>query len=415
MSRLPDEDLDREIRLFLVESAENVADAPSAMEVAMGVSSRVRSRGWRPFDLMPGLAWALIAGLLMVALAGALLAAARREQPAPPPVAYEAVFLRFGEARVGPGADVVVVGIDALGRERLIANLPDATFRHGFQAPMGAVSNTGLLALPSIEANFLFHWEILDLNHPALAPIAVAGIVQDLEQLGRTPFDQADPASRLQGGPLWGPDEQLLIAWYERNGPSWLSFVERRTGAISTVSSGRLPKPHWAADGSGVFVGSGREGLTFLMPDGSVTDRAVGIMDVGYSRRFRTDGEIAPKSARQLEGQVITDISWTAGGEGLWLAVRSGPDNRDLAVQRAVTGSVPMTAATLLDVGPSDETRMEGRFIGLAPDDSMLVLNTNRVTETSGTPVYSAGLIFPASGRAVEVPGTFAGWIKVVP
>ena len=71
--RIPDEQLDREIRTLLAWQAEDIADAPSAIEMATRISERAgaRTRGLR---LTPQLVWVVLAGLLILTLIGAAVA-----------------------------------------------------------------------------------------------------------------------------------------------------------------------------------------------------------------------------------------------------------------------------------------------------------------------------------------------------
>src|SRR5436190_14673784 len=73
--RLRDDQLDREISNFLALRASEIANAPSAAEMAARISSRVgtRTAGRR---LAPQLVWVVLAGLLIAALIGAVLVGA---------------------------------------------------------------------------------------------------------------------------------------------------------------------------------------------------------------------------------------------------------------------------------------------------------------------------------------------------
>ena len=72
---LRDEQLDHDIRSFLAWRAEDIADAPSATEVAMAIKARSGTKTVLP-RISAQLAWLLIAGLLAVALIGAAVVGA---------------------------------------------------------------------------------------------------------------------------------------------------------------------------------------------------------------------------------------------------------------------------------------------------------------------------------------------------
>ena len=197
---------------------------------------------------------------------------------------YEAVFLRLEalddtlEGPVFDSADTVVVavGVNPQGEEREIARLPGAWVSYSpeggpYLRPLGAVSPTGLLAMPSEDAEFprlTMQWEIFDLLHPEAEPVIIDGVREHVELVGWTPYYPSD----LGSAAFWGPDERLAITW----GPAQsglLSFVEGRTGAVTTLElpgEEWAPFPAWAADGSGVFT----SGETVLRPDGTRTASA---------------------------------------------------------------------------------------------------------------------------------------------
>ena len=108
---------------------------------------------------------------------------ATEEPPAPSkePIAaaYEAVFLRLKVVDGSP--EVLAIGVDPTGHERQIARLKDAWVAYklqsggGFLAPMGAVSPSGLLAIPvgdDLRTGPLpmVHWEIFDLQRASWSP-----------------------------------------------------------------------------------------------------------------------------------------------------------------------------------------------------------------------------------------------------
>lgn len=425
-----DEGLDREIRGFLAWHAEAVAGAPTATDVATRISSRVRATSARP-RLAPQLVWIALVGLLVAGALGAAFVGARLIQ-GDPLGAYEAVFLRRG---VDDPRETVVIAVDAEGHEREVTRLKDASMSPGPTA--GVVSPQGLLAVPRSTDGWFFHWEIVDLLHPEAAPIVVEGIRQDAEQLQPTPFYQLD----TRPGVFWGPDERLAIPWYERCPEAscsvdWqLTFVDGRTGSTRSVDvpEGDRIMPLWAADGSGVFVDRG-DGLatTILGPDGAISDTDAEIAQTGYGRQYRADGNIARILDREAVLRLsregvgvetlfssqrtdVVDAAWTAAGDGVWLAIRSVPGDRDLRVERLASPSRSELVATIRDTeeGPS---RLAGDFVSIAPDDSLIVLSVDRVTGTEDNggrePVPAKALIAAGSGATFSVDGAFAGWLE---
>ena len=425
-----DDQFDRLLQGFLAWQAEDLVAPPTAAEVAMRIGSRT-GIGGRRARVAPQLVWVALLGLLVAGVVGAAMVGARLLQ-SDPSGTYEAVFVRRG---VDDPRALVVVGVDAMGRERQIASLPGAGLSSG--PPVGVVSPRGLLAVPRSADGYFFHWEIIDLLDPQAAPIVVPGIEQDAEQLQPTPFYRFDS----RPGVLWGPGDRLAIPWYERCPESsctvdyQLTFVDGDTGASSTVDvpdDVRL-MPLWAADGSGVFVDRGA-GLatTILRPDGTVTDTTVGIAQTGFGRRYRADGVMVEarggagimRNSRDgtgyeailvAPGAPFADAAWTAAGDGVWLATRSGP-GRDLAIERLTLPSNREPVAAIHDRFPVGLSRPEADFVGFAPDDSLLVLSMDRVTgteENGGTePVLAKALIAPGTGAAFEVEGAFAGWLE---
>lgn len=281
---------DDELRAFLATEARAIDGAPSVSEMAARISANVGTRGLalRP---APMLAWALLAALLAIALVGIALigVGGRRDglavdvESVPSVRSHEAVFLR-----VDPDGDVVVVAVGGTAlRQREVLRLPGGRPGDGRLAgdPVGAVARSGLLAVPRpIQGQF--RWEIVDLRAPAADPIVVPGIQQDVEPFLRSrPYVVPD----ARGGVFWGPRDRLAIVWYEHiplpdvtNGfglDVYVTFVDGRTGEAQTVD---LPEeelivlPYWAADGSGVLVGSSSPDRPLasgvLRPDGTVVD-----------------------------------------------------------------------------------------------------------------------------------------------
>jgi hypothetical protein len=195
--RLSDEQFEREVSGFLAWQAEAVADAPTANDMAVRVSSRAGTRTFAP-RLAPQLVWVLLLGLLLVALAAASMFIGGLP-PGPRLVSYEAVFLRLEVIDDAP--EVLVVGVNPAGSERLIARLPGAWMAYdlrgvaGYLAPEGAVSRTGLLALPTNRGDAnprMLHWEVHDLNRPEAEPTVVPGHREDFELIGPTPYIKID-------------------------------------------------------------------------------------------------------------------------------------------------------------------------------------------------------------------------------
>jgi hypothetical protein len=212
---------------------------------------------------------------------------------------YEAVFLRLEV--VDDTHEVVVVGVNPQGEEREIARLPGAWVAFApdspgrYLRPMGAVSTTGLLAMPrgnpgskSLSERLMMQWEIFDLLRPAAGPVIIDGVRENVDFVNNIPYYEYDP----RPGAFWGPGEQFVIPW----GPGasgLLSFVEGRTGSVTTVHSPDELVPAWAADGSGVFTSDGR----VLHPDGTRTDGATAIREDSCKRQFESGAAISPPSA----------------------------------------------------------------------------------------------------------------------
>jgi hypothetical protein len=379
--RIGDEQLDREILGFLAWRAEQGAAAPSASEVATRISANVAPR---KVGLPHGLqiAWLLLAALLIVALLGALVIG--RDQAVPNPVlgtTYEAIFLRLEV--VEPIREVVVVAVNDEGRERQVARLPDAWLaqlvavgpgEQDFLAPMGAVSPSGLLTIPSNrgEVPQMLHWELFDLAQSAAEPIVIAGIRQYYEFLQSTPYFTFNQ----RGGAFWGPGERLAILWYHCDGSCTprvhLTFVEGSTGATRLVDAPGSVSPYWASDGSGVFVGSDAgEPRTVLRPDGTIAYAQPGSAQPSCRTRDRAGTELS-----------IRDT-------GLTQVFLDG--------HQQVLSSSPA-----------------GSYACFAPDDSAIVF---RIGIGEGSPATAskplAELIVPSAGRVVPIQGNFAGWLEV--
>ncbi len=379
--RMPDDQLDREIRSFLASQAEDINDAPSTMEVAARISSRVGTNTHR-LGPTPRLGRVVLVGLLMLSLFGALVAGALLLRKDPPPLssAYEAVFLRL---EVAAGEPIVhVIGVRTDGAEREIAALLGAWVNDlgtGYPRPIGAVSASGLLAIPSStdDIRMTMRWEIFDLLRPTASPMAVPGIIQNVEQLPTLPYF---PSVLMPVGPFWGPGDRVAIAWDllvgdPDNITDWkrepqVSFVDGRTGAATSVpvpDSLRL-LVQWAADGSGVMVSDkwGATPVGVLRSDGSV-DMDASVRAEGSCRtRFRSGDEIT-STGEIVPGPVATGDEGAAG--------RSG-------------------------------------FACLAPDESAIIRHLEHVGSGS-VPHLMAELIVPSTGLRLAIEGSFAGWLDV--
>jgi hypothetical protein len=278
--RMREEELDHAIRNFLAWQAEDIADAPTATKMAARISSRAGTRMIVP-RLAPRLAWVLLAGLLLLALISTLVAGASLLRHDPMPISYEAVFLRL-EVVAQDSPEVLVVGVNSEGRERQIARLPGGWVAYhipslnGYLQPMGAVSPTGLLAVPRGGADLMMSWEIVDLHRSNAPPILVAGMEQFIEQLRETPYWHV----HSRGGVFWGPGERLANLWYPPGGGEvhlQLGIIDGRTGRATavTIPEGLVVLPYWASDGSGIFVGSSATDATLrrlLRLNGTVVD-----------------------------------------------------------------------------------------------------------------------------------------------
>jgi hypothetical protein len=383
-----DDHFDRELRAFLEFESQDIVGVPTASEAAVGISSRAGTRAIA-LRLAPQLVWVLIAVLLMVALFGAAvfgakLLAEERGLLAIAERSYEGVFLRFDEVDEAP--QVTVVGVNIEGRERQIATLPGAWVAFNvdpgsdpqFLAPMGAVSQSGLLAMPSNRDELAFgmmQWEIFDLHAPEDQPLVITAIPpMFVEQLRATPsWHSVDP----RGGVFWGPEERVAIAWYgcysDGSGgcpvDRQLSFVDGRTGEGTSIdiSEDWIVIPSWASDASGVLVQTGTRSteMSLLKSDGSLVDYSGPVAEGGCRTRFESGAEIA------IDAQ---------GG----LAKRNPDGTSD--------HFVPTGAA----------------FACLAPDESMIAHGTDSYLGPD------SGFIDPETGADFDVEGSFAGWLEVV-
>jgi hypothetical protein len=375
--------------------------------------------------------WAIATGAIIFALGGALLIGEPFDQPASVPgaeteaVAYDAVFLR------PDAADLLVIGVDPYGHEREITRFAGARAVAG--PTTGVVSPSGLLAVTVPEPdNWMVHWEVVDLHRLDAPPIVIPEIEQDVEQLQPTPYYRTDRRPAV----FWGPDEQLIIPWYDRD-PSGvvdyqLAFVDGRSGSATSVDLPDEVKllPYWAADGSGVVVGQQDEDppvhLATLRPDGTVSEGTAALAPSASSRRYRADGAVVSLSrGRIVAGGAsgpslpsgITDAVWTAQGDGLWLVAPTATAGLEVMVDRLPLSDPVVMAQIPDDTKDPVGSRLRGDLIGLAPDDSMIVVSLDRMTGTESDggvePVSATGLLTPESGSWYEVEGSFAGWMEV--
>ena len=308
------------------------------------------------------------------AASGAAIATAPSIQPPNADATYEAVFLRL-EVADGAG-DVLVIGVNAEGRERQIARLPGAWLvfeidnGSGFLAPLGAVSVGGLLAIPSHRGEPVerdMHWELFDLHLPDAEPMVIPGITENVEHLGLTPYFAEGPSPSV----FWGPGELLAIPWNahipDAADPrasfpdAHITFVEGRTGAMATVDvrdqeDGVYVLPYWAADGSGVVIG----------------DASHGVGDVDPTGVLHADGRVT---------QIIPFANFTCGGIDM--------------------DELPSLGNT--------------RYACRAPNESMMVVNLE--IGAGGVRAYSPMARLTAQGSDVEfdIAGSFAGWLEVEP
>jgi hypothetical protein len=350
--RTHDQGFEREIRRFLAQEAEDLGAAPRAMEMAARVATRVGS-GAPGLRVSPRLGLVALVGLLLLALAGGLIAVGmlprQTDVPQQKSHAYEAVFLRDG-ALVGGFTEILVVGVNAQGRERAIATLTGSwlPLAGPKAAPGAAVSPSGLLALASntgeAGAGMVF-WEIVDLHRPQVHPIIIPGVRQWVEELRETPYYWVN----TRGGAFWGPGDRLALLWYFLpNGgipDVQLTFVDGRTGTTSPapIPDDLIVLPYWAADGSGVYVG---------------TDASIDPPGPYPPQVLRPDGSVVPT-----------------------------PDS--LAV-------------------PSCRTPEGFDRACLAPDGSMIL-------DYGGSEGGSPGLIGTATDTRFAVDGSFAGWMEAAP
>ena len=280
-----------------------------------------------------------------------------------------------------------MIGVNPEGDEREIRRLPGSWIAYDisngndrrYLAPMGAVSTTGLLAMPSHrgEADFgMMHWEIVDLHRAQADPVVVPGIRQFVEQVHPPSWKSWVD---IRGGFFWGPAERLAVAWYDCSlqvtscpVDIQLSFIEGRTGAATTVDTPDLMRfvPAWAHDGSGVVVATvGAPGL--LRPDGTVDQGAVLDAAVPCETRFESG----------------TEITLSTG----LVELRDSDGNRDVLLPPA------------RNVG----------YACLAPDESTIVHNI--VDDSISASRRKEGIFALGSGAWFEIEGSFAGWLEVAP
>lgn len=221
--------------------------------------------------------------------------------PTAVPASYEAVFLRRD-----PSADVLVIGVDAHGQERVITRLADgwAWEKPPTPDPAGALSPSGLLAMAvMVEDPYPFpnrvRWTIFDVGRHDATPLVIAAIPEhDTDQITYSYF-RGDTIGD-GGRPLWGPGDRLAIYWYERIpiGPGsfgrhyWVTFVEGRTGEATSVDIQYETefRPFWAADGSGILLADGQR---VLGRDGMLAPAADVVEEASCHRVPQPDGDLA--------------------------------------------------------------------------------------------------------------------------
>jgi hypothetical protein len=372
---------DEPIRSFLAEEAvRRAVDAPTMDEAVTRVAMRLGKRDTvgptRQMAILVAATLLLVATLSVATAVGSgVLRLPFIETIDTPPVigptGYEAVFLQ-GAIRDGEQF-VTVIGIDAEGGERVIADVTGGV-EFGIDGPyvVGAVSRHGVLALATGTFGHV-RWELHDLRSPGSAPIAVPDISQDVEQLQATPYF----SRQMRPSVFWGPTDTVAIPWYLRvpdpAGSSsssldwWVTFVNE-SGTASTVdvpdSRWRL-LPEWAGDGSGVLLGS---------PIGaSVTAHAV----------LRPDGSITE----------VDDVT------GSFPACRSIARSGSTAAASVEPGIGPVEYVCL---SPDDERVAFGIGVGAG---------NGEVTATRSI----SGLAAPGSENWLRVGGKFAGWMEEVP
>lgn len=370
------------------------------IDEVLATTARTRQRAawsfpsrWLPappalLERLPAYQNRLVLVLLLVAMLVLLIGVAAFVGGLPGPdlrSSYEAVFLRLEVVDETP--EVVVIGINAEGEEREIRRLPGAWIAYDigrggreYLAPAGAVSESGLLAIPSHrdESGFgMMHWEIFDLHSSRPEPLAISGIPSKfIEQL------EASPAWKVvdaRGGAFWGPNERLAIAWYECDlGPDrscpvdrQLAFVDGRTGVATSVdiSETQVVLPAWASDGSGIFVGP----RTVMRPNGALVQATDAVRQPSCRTRDDSGAEILVSAGR---------------------VIRRHPDG----------------ARHELFAPPTGEGDRAGGFACLAPDGSMVVHGISPSTPSKP----SAGLIASGNGAWLKVDGSLAGWLEVV-
>lgn len=233
---------------------------------------------------------------------------------------YEAVFVRRD-----PSTDILVIGVDSQGRERVITRLPNAwnlPISRSTPAPAGVVSSSGLLAMAA-GVNFgEVRWTVFDLLRPEETPILIQGFPeQDIDQLDY--FLVGDRSTGRDARPWWGPGDRLAIYWYERipqggNGFGrnyFVTFADGRTGEAAAVdipdSLGFLP--YWAPDGSGIFAAT-VSGPQLLRPDGTLAPASDPVPEADCDPLLGSDYQVACVSPDEaLTASTSGNVSFPAG------------------------------------------------------------------------------------------------------
>jgi hypothetical protein len=293
---------------------------------------------------------------------------------------YEAVFLRRDST-----VNVLVIGVDSDGRERVITRLAQASGNFNTPAPAGVVSSSGLLAMP--VGIGIGRWTVIDLLDPEATRMVIPGIAQqDAEQLEYLyPIDPRSEASHFRGGRAWwGPGDRLAIHWYERVplgdnrfGRNW--FVTFADGATGEATSVDIPDeltllPFWAPDGSGILVESASE-REVLRADGTLAPAS----------------DAVPETSCERFSEAGSDLDVVSGGPTACLS----PDG-SLVVRSSDSYEHPTGSLTVQATG--DSLAVDGRFAGWL--------------DTRASPPPAAGVLDLCdtgnSGPCELAPGTYS-------
>jgi hypothetical protein len=169
--------------------------------------------------------------------------------------------------------------------------------------------------------------------------------------------------------------------------------------------------------------------LSILRRDGSVGQFTGEVFaGDGHARNVRADGtglgwssgsvyQEAPgarshASLADLEG-LVSDAAWTADGTGIWAAT-AFPDKLELIRASSPSTLTPVANLSGSLVAALPNSNVTGEFIGLAPDDSMAVVQLGRRGWPGGTGVTAgSATVNTATGAEFDLTGAFAGWWRV--